>query len=74
MRKTGMMQKAAKAVKFEEALKRLEEIVGKMERGDLPLDDALLAFEEGIGLAKFCESKLAEAEGKVEKLLKEMAD
>lgn len=64
------MSKTAKPIKFEEALKRLEEIVGKMETGDLALDDALHSFEEGIGLAKFCEQKLNEAEGKIEKLLK----
>ena len=57
--------------KFEEALKRLEDIVNRMESGDLPLDEALQYFEEGITIAQFCEAKLAEAEGKVEVLLKE---
>ncbi len=60
----------SKVMKFEEALKKLEGIVAKMEAGDLSLEDALKHFEDGIGLVKFCEVKLGEAEGKVEKLVK----
>ncbi len=56
--------------RFEEAIKRLEEIVQTMERGDLPLEDALKAFEEGIKLVRFCTKKLEEAERKVEMLIK----
>ncbi len=55
---------------FEEALKRLEEIVQKLEGGDLSLDESLSLFEEGINLSRFCTKKLAQAEKKVEKLLK----
>ena len=56
--------------KFEEALTRLEEIVRKLECGDLSLDESLKAFEEGIRLSGFCSRKLDEAERKVEVLTK----
>jgi len=62
---------ARKKEKFEEALQKLEAIVAKMEEGDLPLEEALKAFEEGVRLAKFCTSKLDEAERKVEKLIRD---
>jgi exodeoxyribonuclease VII small subunit len=55
---------------FESALKRLEEIVKKLETGDQPLDTALELFEEGIKLSRFCHSKLEQAERRVEILLK----
>ena len=55
---------------FETALQRLEEIVKKMESGDLPLASALELFEEGVTLSRFCHSKLDEAERKVEILVK----
>jgi len=56
--------------KFEEALTKLEEIVRKLECGDLSLDESLKAFEEGIRLSGFCSRKLDEAERKVEVLIK----
>ena len=52
-------------LKFEEALKELEQTVHEMERGDLGLDELLADFEKGIGLLRVCEKKLAEAEGKI---------
>ena len=64
---------ARKKENFEEALQKLEAIVAKMEEGDLPLEEALKAFEEGVKLAKFCTSKLDEAERKVEKLIRDQA-
>ncbi len=51
--------------KFEEAMERLEEIVEGLEDGDLPLEDAMGAFEEGMNLVGFCSGKLEEAEKKV---------
>lgn len=57
--------------KFEEAMKRLEEIVASLEAGDLPLEESLKAFEEGMKLAKFCSEKLEEAEKKVTMLIRE---
>jgi exodeoxyribonuclease VII small subunit len=55
---------------FETSLKRLEEIVKKLESGDLSLDSALELFEEGIKLSRFCHSRLEQAERRVEILLK----
>jgi exodeoxyribonuclease VII small subunit len=57
--------------KFEEALGRLEEIVKRMEAGDMTLEESLKAFEEGIKLARLCSRKLDEAERRVEILLKQ---
>ena len=59
------------AEKFETALKKLEEVVKKLEGGDLSLDDSLKAFEEGVKQAAFCSKKLNEAEKRVELLLKQ---
>jgi len=56
---------------FEEALGRLEDIVRKMEAGDMTLEESLKAFEEGIKLARLCSRKLDEAERRVEILLKQ---
>ncbi|HKZ52929.1 MAG TPA: exodeoxyribonuclease VII small subunit [Candidatus Acidoferrales bacterium] len=55
---------------FENSLHRLEQIVKKLEAGDLALDDALKLFEEGIQLSQQCQKQLEEAENKVEMLLK----
>lgn len=54
---------------FEKNLQRLEEIVQRMEKGDLPLDESLRLFEEGVGLSRSCQSDLAKAEAQVHKLL-----
>ena len=55
---------------FETSMTRLEEIVKKMERGDVPLEEALRLFEEGTGLIKKCSAALDQAEQKVEMLVK----
>ena len=57
--------------KFEEALGRLEELVKKMEAGDMTLEESLRAFEEGTRLARFCAKKLDETERRVDLLLKQ---
>ncbi|MDE6107616.1 MAG: exodeoxyribonuclease VII small subunit [Oscillospiraceae bacterium] len=54
---------------FEEAMSRLETIVSRLEKGDLPLEEALALFEEGAGLMKQCSKALDQAEQKVAKLL-----
>ena len=59
------------AEKFETSLKRLEEVVKKLEGGELSLEDSLKAFEEGVKHAGFCARKLDEAEKRVELLLKQ---
>lgn len=56
--------------KFEEALKKLEKIVSRLEEGEIPLEESLKLFEEGIRLSRFCNQKLDEAEKKVEILMK----
>ena len=55
---------------FESALKRLEQIVQRLEAGELSLDESLKLFEEGIELSRHCTKKLSQAEAKVEKLIK----
>jgi exodeoxyribonuclease VII small subunit len=57
--------------KFEASLKKLEEIVKRLETGSLTLDDSLKAFEEGVKHAAFCTSRLDDAERRVEILLKQ---
>ena len=59
--------------KFESALGRLEKIVQELEQGDLPLEQSLKLFEEGVKLARLCTKRLDEAERKVEVLLKDRA-
>ena len=54
---------------FEKKLGRLEEIVQKMERGELALDDSMKLFEEGIKLSRDCQSQLTKAETQVKKLV-----
>lgn len=55
---------------FEQALKRLEEIVQQMEQGSVPLADSLKLFEEGTALAAKCSRELDQAELKVVRLVK----
>lgn len=54
---------------FEKKLTRLEEIVAKMESGDLSLEDSLKFFEEGVKLSRECNTQLSQAEQKVKTLL-----
>jgi exodeoxyribonuclease VII small subunit len=55
---------------FERALDELEKLVERLERGDLPLDDALRTFERGVELTRHCQSALKAAQQRVEILLK----
>ena len=59
---------------FESSLSSLEQIVTQLESGDLPLERALELFEEGVGLARRCQSQLEDAERKVEMLLRERGE
>ncbi len=54
---------------FEKSLQQLEQIVNKMENGELGLQDSLASFEQGIKLAKQCQDTLSEAELRVEQLI-----
>ncbi len=55
-------------IKFEKAMKRLEQIVEELEKGELDIDKSLEIFEEGIKMSRVCSKKLNEAEAKIEKL------
>lgn len=57
--------------KFEDCLQQLEKIVEQLERGDLPLEQSLKLFEDGIRLSNSCRQELESAEGKVELLVKQ---
>jgi exodeoxyribonuclease VII small subunit len=55
---------------FERSMARLEQVVKKLESPDLPLDEAMKLFEEGVTLARDCQKQLEEAESRIEILLK----
>jgi exodeoxyribonuclease VII small subunit len=59
------------AQSFEAALARLEALVERLERGDLALEEALAAFEQGVALARRCAAQLGDAERRIEVLLRE---
>ncbi len=65
------MDEVGKEIKFEDALKRLEEIVEMLESDELPLDRALELFEEGIRMSRLCSSILERAEMRIEELIRE---
>ena len=61
-----------KDIKFEDALNKLEDVVDKLETGDISLDDSLKVFEEGNELVKLCLKKLNEAEQKIKSITKDL--
>ncbi|WP_411510139.1 exodeoxyribonuclease VII small subunit [Enterococcus faecalis] len=61
----------AKEKTFEESLNALEEIVQRLERGDVPLEEALAAFQEGMALSKQCQDTLEKAEKTLTKMITE---
>ena len=58
-----------KSPSFEESYKRLEEVIARLDSGNLPLDESVALYEEGIRLAQYCEQQLDNAEIKVTQLL-----
>ncbi len=64
-------EKTTQIETFEKALRDLEEAVERLERGDLPLEDALACFEHGVGSAARCRKVLQDVDTRVEVLLKE---
>ncbi len=58
-----------KQLTFEQHMKQLEQLVGKLEQGEVALDEALQAFEQGMKLVALCKEQLAQAELKVEKVM-----
>jgi exodeoxyribonuclease VII small subunit len=64
---------AAPSESFEGALERLEGLVEQLESGDLPLEDALKAFEQGVALSRRCAGELDAAERRIEVLVEQGA-
>ena len=64
------MSDEKKEIAFEDAMKKLEGIVEHLEGGNLPLEEALKNYEEGVRMADICSKRLQEAEKKVEVLMK----
>ncbi len=62
------MKKSTAPKSFEEALKRLETLTQAMQSSEMPLEDALAAYQEGNELVKYCQAKLAEVEQKLQVL------
>ncbi|HUP48592.1 MAG TPA: exodeoxyribonuclease VII small subunit [Thermoanaerobaculia bacterium] len=60
---------ARRANDFEKAFQQLEQIVQRLESEEIPLDESLRLFEEGIGLSRFCHQRLEEVEKKIELIL-----
>jgi exodeoxyribonuclease VII small subunit len=63
-----------KEMSFESAMKKIEDIVDELEKGDLPLEESLKRFEEAVKLARVCHEKLEGAEKKISKLIKTGGD
>jgi exodeoxyribonuclease VII small subunit len=57
---------------FEDSLRRLEEIVNKLEQGEVPIEDSIKMYEEGLALSKMCIEKLTQAELRLKKLSKDI--
>lgn len=71
MARKNLSDKELQEMPFEKALARLEEVVAKMEQGELPLEEMLTCYEEGNRLSRHCEEKLQRFEKKIELLTKE---
>ncbi len=67
-KKIKEVKEEEKALSFEEALGRIEEILSLLEGGKAPLDEALKAYEEGVSLVRLCGGYLADAEAKITKI------
>ncbi|QHW30274.1 exodeoxyribonuclease VII small subunit [Paenibacillus rhizovicinus] len=62
-------EKEKEEISFETAMERLEDIVGKLESGDVPLETAIELFQEGMKMSQLCGSKLEQVERKIEMLI-----
>jgi len=56
-------------ISFEQALERLEQVVAQLESGDVPLEQAIELYQEGMKLSSICSSKLQQVESKIEMLI-----
>lgn len=61
-----MTEKPISDLSFEEAMAALEQVVGRLERGEVPLEESIALYERGAALKAHCEAKLKDAEEKVE--------
>ncbi len=68
MARTAQKHSDIKEFSFERALKELESIVGRLERGDVELEESIVIYERGAALREHCDRLLKQAEAKVEKL------
>ena len=68
MTRPGVKHVDIKEMSFEKALKELESIVGRLERGDVELEESINIYERGVVLRDHCDRLLKQAEAKVEKL------
>lgn len=64
----------SKEATLEEQLKRLEQIVDALEGQDVPLDDSLMLFEEGVKITRACRDRLEDTQKKIELLVKETGE
>ncbi|GAB3052238.1 exodeoxyribonuclease VII small subunit [Virgibacillus ainsalahensis] len=65
---------AEEEMSFEEAMRKLEEIVGKLEEADVPLEKAINYYQEGMVLTKLCNDKLNSVQTKMTKIMNEQGD
>ena len=63
-----MSEKNISEISFEKAMAELEEVINKLEYGEVPLEDSIKLYERGAELKKICEAKLKEAEQKVKNI------
>lgn len=68
------VKKTDKPASFEVAIEQLEQIVQQLEKGELPLADALTAFKDGVELSQYCQKTLVEAEQTVAKMMTETGE
>ncbi|MDR7072679.1 exodeoxyribonuclease VII small subunit [Fictibacillus barbaricus] len=66
-----MAEKMSKKMTFEEAMEQLEEIVEKLEQGDVPLEESIDLYQQGMKLSKLCHTKLKNVEKKMDTILHE---
>ncbi len=65
------LEKKLAGLTYEEAVKRLEEIVSRLENAEIPLEESLASFQEGVALSRYCREKLAQIEYRVEYLMRD---
>lgn len=68
------MSEEDKEMSFEQAMRSLEEIVSKLEEGDVPLEKAISYYQEGMNLSKLCNNKLKSVQDKMTKIMNEQGE